>query len=699
MIKRLISILIILVYMFNIVFASESFTWAILTWNMVEYDEETGEKILLDWEEEENEVADVMTTFKEKKQAIINQIYANTNLASLMDFNNAAKQLEDITFQLDTIGKNYTMIREQKKWVDVKYKELFVEMEILIKRLEISGKKLKDKLIKIQLSLRDIEKWKKEINILKQDILVSKLELSKYISLLYKTNNDFYNADSQIDNIKLFLKSSNIAHSISQEDVLKLLGVKTQDLLSKLDIQAIKERKSVQALLYKKRKYMYDVEDYKTDLEIMTEKKENLSEVIDLIKNNKIDIDKAYTKLRYEKRLLRTQQKQLVGNLTTDLEETFLNTTWLDLTDLIRYADKNDGWKFLSWPTTNFSRISAFYQDENYMEQFGAEHDALDIAMPQWTEVYSPAVAYVYMVVDNESDYYNWAILIHNYGYITVYGHMNRIIVKEWEIIQRGQIIGLSWWKKWTRWAWKLSTWPHLHFEVIKNGQRLDPLSVLDTSILIKEKEKLDRGMKVKMIKDALTRNIPIDGIKIAKGTTLDARRQYVLDTRATSSYRDLSKWKSVANRTGIDVDVGICIWYSESWLGNNMSSEWNIWNVGNNDRWDRRLYDSPRDGVNAIFYALNNRYMEWYHTIDKLSRYGNKTGSIYSSSNYNWYKNMVKCLIMVKGTPIEEYYPFRWHESRTEVQEEAEEVVVKEVVKELTEEQIRLQKLDELYN
>gem|GEM_PF-2825316 len=88
----------------------------------------------------------------------------------------------------------------------------------------------------------------------------------------------------------------------------------------------------------------------------------------------------------------------------------------------------------------------------------------------------------------------------------------------------------------------------------------MDPLSVLDTSILIKEKEKLDRGMKVKMIKDALTRNIPIDGIKIAKGTTLDARRQYVLDTRATSSYRDLSKWKSVANRTGIDVDVGICI-------------------------------------------------------------------------------------------------------------------------------------------
>lgn len=686
MIKRLISVLIILVYIFNIVFASESITGAIFTWNMVKYDEKTGKKILLEGEEEENKVAKTMNSFKERKQAIINQIYANTNLASLMDFNNAAKQLEDITFQLDTIGKNYAMVREQKKWVDVKYKELFTEMEVLMKNLDMASKKLKDKLIKIQLSLRDIQKWKKEINILKQDILVSKLELSKYISLLYKTNNDFYNTDSKIDNIKLFLKSSNIAQSISQEDVLKFLGIKTQDLLAKLDIQAIKERKSVQALLYKKRKYMYDVEDYKTELEIMTEKKENLSEVIALIKNNKIEIDKAYTKLRYEKRLLRTQQKQLFGNLTTDLEENFLNTTGLDLTDLIKYADKNDGWKFLSWPTTNFSRISAFFHDKDYLKQFGAEHDAIDLAMNQWTEIYSPAVAYVYMVVDNDSDYYNWAILIHNYGYITVYGHMSKILVKEWEILQRGQLIGLSWWQKWTRWAWKLSTGPHLHFEVIKNGQRINPLSVLDTSILIKEKEKLDRGMKVKMVKDALIRNVPIDGIKIAKGTTLDARRQYVLDNRATSSFRDLSKWKNIANKTNIDVDVGICIWYAESWLGNNMSSEWNIWNVWNNDRGDRNWYKWPRDGVNGIFYALNNRYLEWYYTIDKLSRYGNKTGSIYSSSNYDWYKNVVKCLIMIKGKPIEEYYPFRLYEWKTEIQEKAQE------------EEIINQKLDELY-
>ncbi len=664
MIKKIISILIILVYIFNITFASENLTWAIFTWDIVKYDSETWEKILVDWEEE-SEVAKTMKSFKERKQAIINQIYANTNLASLMDFNNAAKQLEDITFQLDTIGKNYTMVREQKKWVDTKYKELFTEMESLMKDLNISNKKLKDRLIKIQFSLRDIQKWKKDIAILKQDILVSKLELSKYVSLLYKTNNDFYNSDSQIDNIKLFLKSSNIAHSISQEDILKLLGTRTQDLLSKLDIQETKERKSVQALLYKKRKYMYDVEDYKTNLEIMEEKRKNLKDVISLVRENKIEVDKAYKRLRHEKKLLRTQQKQLVGNLTTDLEENFLNTTWLDLTELIKYADKNDGGKFMSWPSTNFTRISAFFHDKDYQEQFGADHDAIDIAMPQRSEVYSPAVAYVYKVVDNDSDYYNWAILIHNYGYITIYGHMNKIFVKEGEIIQRWQIIGLSGGKKGTRWAGKLSTGPHLHFEVIKNGQRIDPLTVLDTSVLIKEKDKLDRGMKVKMIKDALIRNIPIDGIKIAKGSTRDARRQYILDNKATSSFKDLSKWKNIANKTWIDVDVGICIAYAESWLGNNMASKWNIWNVGNNDRWDRRWYDWPRKWVEGIFNALNNRYLSGYYTIDKLSRYGNKTGAIYSSSNYNWYKNVIKCLIMIKWTPVEEYYPFRWYKSR----------------------------------
>jgi len=56
----------------------------------------------------------------------------------------------------------------------------------------------------------------------------------------------------------------------------------------------------------------------------------------------------------------------------------------------------------------------------------------------------------------------------------------------------------------------------------------------------------------------------------------------------------------------------------------------------------------------------LNNKYLSKYYTINKLSRYWNKDSHIYSSSSYNWYKNVVKCLTKIKWYPIDEYYPFR---------------------------------------
>jgi murein DD-endopeptidase MepM/ murein hydrolase activator NlpD len=50
--------------------------------------------------------------------------------------------------------------------------------------------------------------------------------------------------------------------------------------------------------------------------------------------------------------------------------------------------------------------------------------------MPQASPVYAPAAGYVYKVVDNNSDYYNYIVLVHNYGYITLYGHVSKSYVK-----------------------------------------------------------------------------------------------------------------------------------------------------------------------------------------------------------------------------------------------------------------------------
>lgn len=60
-------------------------------------------------------------------------------------------------------------------------------------------------------------------------------------------------------------------------------------------------------------------------------------------------------------------------------------------------------------------------------------------------------------------------ILSHKYGYKTVYCHLDRFNVRKGQEVKRGEIIGYVG-------STGLSTAPHLHYEVIKNGEQVDPV-------------------------------------------------------------------------------------------------------------------------------------------------------------------------------------------------------------------------------
>jgi murein DD-endopeptidase MepM/ murein hydrolase activator NlpD len=66
--------------------------------------------------------------------------------------------------------------------------------------------------------------------------------------------------------------------------------------------------------------------------------------------------------------------------------------------------------------------------------------------------------------------YGNQVAIAHGEGMQTTYGHMSRIAAYAGEIVQRGQVIGYVG-------STGLSTGPHLHFEVTKDGRAVNPLS------------------------------------------------------------------------------------------------------------------------------------------------------------------------------------------------------------------------------
>jgi len=172
---------------------------------------------------------------------------------------------------------------------------------------------------------------------------------------------------------------------------------------------------------------------------------------------------------------------------------------------------------------------------------------------------------------------------------------------------------------------------------------------------------KLPLKYQVKYQKDIMQRKIDIS--KLSKGitwTTVAQRREQFLQKYAIDEFKDVALWQNAQSGTNVDIDVGICIWFAESGLGHNLSSKWNVGNVGNNDRGNRIAFDTPQDGAKAIFRALTNPFLGKYWRIDQLSRYGNEDNHIYASDPINWQKNVIKCLSVIKGHIVDDKFPIR---------------------------------------
>jgi murein DD-endopeptidase MepM/ murein hydrolase activator NlpD len=113
------------------------------------------------------------------------------------------------------------------------------------------------------------------------------------------------------------------------------------------------------------------------------------------------------------------------------------------------------------WPT-------AGYVTQGYKRY----HPALDIARALGTPVKAADTGYVVSAGWSNDGYGNRIVIDHGNGYQTLYAHLNRIYVKVGDSLGRGAEIGQMG-------SSGRSTGPHLHFEIRKNGARLNPISFL----------------------------------------------------------------------------------------------------------------------------------------------------------------------------------------------------------------------------
>lgn len=136
-------------------------------------------------------------------------------------------------------------------------------------------------------------------------------------------------------------------------------------------------------------------------------------------------------------------------------------------------SDKNSVIPPMDSPLRNFSyvttgasigkRISPFYKVD-------VEHHGLDMIAPAGTPVYVSCDGVVSNTVRSGMGHGNVVEVEHNGGYVTRYAHLGEMKVSRGRVVKAGTLIGYVGMSG-------MTFAPHLHYEVLKDGEVMDPVN------------------------------------------------------------------------------------------------------------------------------------------------------------------------------------------------------------------------------
>jgi murein DD-endopeptidase MepM/ murein hydrolase activator NlpD len=114
-------------------------------------------------------------------------------------------------------------------------------------------------------------------------------------------------------------------------------------------------------------------------------------------------------------------------------------------------------------------------------------HEGIDLTAPRGTPIYATADGKVLQAGYRAGGFGKKILVDHGYGYSTLYGHCDEVLVEEGQEVKRGEVIGLVG-------STGLSKFPHLHYEVHVNGRPVDPINYYANDL---SKEEYDRMIEM----------------------------------------------------------------------------------------------------------------------------------------------------------------------------------------------------------
>ena len=111
-------------------------------------------------------------------------------------------------------------------------------------------------------------------------------------------------------------------------------------------------------------------------------------------------------------------------------------------------------------------------------------HTGMDFSAKTGTPIYATGDGKISKVRKSRRGYGNHVIIDHGYGYKTLYAHMIKYVVRRGQKVKRGEVIGYVG-------STGTSVAPHLHYEVHKDGRKINPVNFYYNDLNPEEYEKM----------------------------------------------------------------------------------------------------------------------------------------------------------------------------------------------------------------
>lgn len=424
---------------------------------------------------------------------------------------NQQEFLEKLYNEFDLSKTEYYQITSQIRQTRGVINIMKKDMSELQNQLNYFDEQIKTTTERLNSVYRQIAKATNEISLINEDIEMKEIALSEqknalqeYIVQLYIQGNTYLTLDEngEIDAFKLLLADGNTGEVINKIKYLGILEEAGSRLTKKLSVitkalkddqEKLKEKTTTLDALKK------ELLSQKENLENQKDSKENLIKITkaqdeiyrSLLEESIKQQQDSFAEIQAFKATIEFIEKKIKDEgAAFDIKkyEGIIGKKYTSIYEFQKQHAAEAIGEFI-WPVIPERGISAYFHDPSYQAHFSVQHSAIDIRANQETPVRAAADGVVYKAKDNGYGY-SYIMLVHKGGLMTTYGHISKITVEEGQIVNQGEVIGLSGGMPGTLGAGYMTTGPHLHLEFIQNGAYVDPLRFLPLEMLSEENVK-----------------------------------------------------------------------------------------------------------------------------------------------------------------------------------------------------------------